>query len=548
MRHIQFHVFTICILLLATSCFKSKRQKVDKLIVAKAIYTMDSAMTVCEAMILDKGIIVARGNRDSLLEIYNPSESETVDGYIYPGFIDAHCHFLGLVKTKLSVDMQGAGSWEKVLEICKQYAAEHPDGWIQGRGWDQSLWKDNTLPDNKLLNELFPDRPVILRRVDGHAAVANEYALKLAGIQKHQFISGGEIVLDSNGNLTGLLIDNAMEPVLSMIQPPSKETLIKGIIKTGLELNKMGLTTLVDAGMDIEEVDLIDSLQQEGLLNLRFYAMLNANEKNLKAAKERGVVDNPMLVLRSFKFYADGALGSEGAKLKQPYCTKAVHNGLLLTDPEMLTWWYEQMYRLGYQSHTHCIGDSANAMVLNLYHKVMKAKPELRWRIEHAQVMDTADFELFKGIIPSIQPIHAASDRRWAKDKLCEHRMSGAYAYNSLLKHTGLLAIGTDFPVEPPSPLDNFKAATVRKHQTAEEWNGIFPNEGLTPVETLLGMTRWAAYSVFMDRYCGSLNIRLKADFIVLSHDLINEKIVDETEVQVIKTFFNGQDLSKLVN
>lgn len=548
MRFNNLFIFIFGLLVFGTSCIKNKKQAVDWLVVAKAVYTMDSTLHVCEAIVMDKGVIVARGSKESLLEIYAPNNTESYEGYIFPGFIDAHCHFLGLVKTKLSVDMQGVGSWNEVIEICKQYAAQNPEGWIQGRGWDQSLWEDSKLPDNKLLNELFPDRPVVLRRVDGHAAVANDFAFKLAGIQSHLHIQGGEIVLDSNGALTGLLIDNAMEPVLSKIQPPTRETLIKGIIKTGLELNKMGLTTLVDAGMDMEEVELIDSLQKEGLLNLRFYGMLNANEKNLKAAKERGVVDNPMLVVRSFKFYADGALGSEGAMLKQPYCTKAFHSGLIVTDPELLSWWYGQMYQLGYQSHTHCIGDSANAMVLNLYHHIMKANPELRWRIEHAQVMDTSDFKLFKGIIPSIQPIHAASDRRWAKDKLCEHRMSGAYAYSSLLKHTGMVAIGTDFPVEPPNPIANFKAASVRKNQTLDQWNGILPNEGLSPVETLLGMTRWAAYSVFMDQYCGSIKPGLKADFIVLSHDLLNDDIKDETEVKVLNTYFNGQDLSNRNN
>jgi predicted amidohydrolase YtcJ len=534
------HYFLL--LLFLFSCTGKSKQSVDLLIEASAIYTMDENVPECTSMLVHNGKIVALGSKDSLLQLYNPLEIRKVEGYIYPSFIDAHCHFISLAKTTLNVDLTGAASWQEVLDRCIDFANNYPNAWINGRGWDHSLWEVAELPTNEELNTLFPETPVFIRRIDGHAGLANKKALELAGLNEQTSIEGGELLKNKNGQLTGLLIDNAMQAVNDLIPAHSRPQLIKAIIKTASYLNSLGLSTLADAGMSYDDVMLIDSLQQEGVIKLRIYAMLHAEKANLHIASA-GQINKPELVMRSFKLYADGALGSEGAKLKKHYCTNTENHGLLLLSPDSLKWWYQKIYNLGFQAHTHCIGDSANALVLNLYNEVMQNNPQLRWRIEHAQVVDTSDFKLFKGIIPSIQPIHAMSDRRWALKKLCPNRMPGAYAYNSLLQAAGIVAIGTDFPVEHPNPIENFKSAVVRKSQSLSQWNGVIPNEGLHAEDALFGMTKWAAYSLFMENICGSLRPNLEADFVLLSHDLLKQNIDFDTKIAVKEMYFKGVKL-----
>jgi predicted amidohydrolase YtcJ len=516
----------------------------DSIFICQHLYNTDNGVvTSHNAMVVNGDSIVAIGDSSILMAQYSCSNIYRIDGFIYPSFIDAHCHFIGLAKTLIEVDLSPCTSFEEVITQCIQWKKDNPEStWIVGRGWDESLWNDSQLPHHDRLNQLFPEIPVFIRRVDGHAALANQKAMDLAGIDAKSLIDGGKVVLHANGKPTGLLIDNAMNPIMKLLPEPDKNSLIKGIIKAGKICNAFGLTTLADAGLNPDMIFLIDSLNQSGDIHIRLYAMLSYHPENMSFAQQRGAIKTPRLRLHSFKFFADGALGSSGAKLKTPYCTQEIHNGLLLTPPDTLMKAYQEVFNLGFQAHTHCIGDSANLMVLHLYRNILHSSLNNRWRIEHAQVVDPNDFHLFgfDMIIPSVQPCHAVSDMRWAEKQLCSHRMPGAYAYQKLLQHTGILAIGTDFPIESPDPFANFYSAIARKNTKHLPPKGFMPDQKLKRTSTLLGMTYHAAYSLFMDQLCGSLSPGKKADFMILSHDLLT---VEEDKIPAItcqSLYFDG--------
>jgi len=434
--------------------------------------------------------------------------------------------------------LMGSKSWDEVVERCKVFAAENPEAeWITGRGWDETLWENPQMPDNSLLNEIFPDKPVFIRRVDGHAGIANAKAIALANISAETKIEGGDINVK-----TGLLIDNAMPLVSNMVPAFSRKQMEKGLIKAGEICNNFGLTTLADAGLDPEQIFLIDSLRNAGKIHLRFYTMLSYSPQNLAYAKNQGATKTDFLRINGFKFYADGALGSSGAKLKQPYCGSEFHIGLQLTSTEELRHAFYILDSIGFQANTHCIGDSANRLVLGLYNEVLQGKQNKRWRIEHAQVLDLEDLSLFgkNYIIPSVQPIHATSDMRMAEKRLCSHRMGGAYAYKKLLDQTGIIAIGTDFPVEKPDPFANFYAAVARKNTEHLPSEGFLPEDKISTQEALSGMTRWAAYSLFMDDIIGNFEKGKKADFVVLDVDLLFGPQENIVETKVMGLYLEG--------
>lgn len=524
------------ILLYSCNTQNIKKKKVDKIVLANTIYIGTETMDKAEAMAIHKGKIVYYGSKDSVLYYYKSNQIDSIDGIVYPGFIDAHCHFWGLAKTLLEVDLTGCKSWAELLDRCKKFDVKNPNSPIVGRGWDESLW-ENEYPNKKDLDSIFPTKAVYLRRVDGHAGIANSFTLQMAGIDEKTKISGGSVVLGKDKKPSGVLIDNALDLVNKFFKDPAEKEMCGALIEAGKICNAFGLTSIADAGLEPRQIEIIDSLIRDNKIHLRMYAMLSYNPKNLAYAIQKGKIIQDHLRVHSFKFYADGALGSAGAKLKQPYCgSHQYHNGLILSDLVEMKSAFKTLLNIDFQAHTHCIGDSANLFILDLYNKTLANKEDKRWRVEHAQIVDPKDlnkFETNSNIFPSIQPIHATSDMRWAEDRLCSHRMGSAYAYKALLNSSKKVAIGTDFPVKSPNTLENFYAAVARKNKEHLPENGFLPAQKLSREETFLGMTNWAAYTLFMDDIVGSLQIGKMADYIVMDKDILqcNEKEILQSKI-----------------
>lgn len=521
----------------------STREKADLLVYNATIYTLDSAFSTAEAMLIRDGKILATGDTASLLKNYEVKEKLDAGGkFIYPGLIDAHAHFVGYAQSLHTVNLVGTGSWEEVLERVESFAKEHPEGWITGRGWDQNDWSVKTFPTNEKLNEKFPDRPVLLTRIDGHAAMANQAALDLAGIRAGDTLTGGEIE-EMEGTLTGLLVDNAIDLVSTKIPPPTKEQLRSMLQDAEKACFAMGLTTIDDCGLPFEDVETIRQLQDNGELKMRLYVMLSDTRANYEYAAKKGMIKTDRLNVRSFKVYGDGALGSRGACLLEPYSDKPGHYGFLLSQPahfdSVAAWIHEK----GWQMCTHAIGDSGNRTILNIYGKYLKEKNDLRWRIEHAQVVNKNDFTLFGrySIIPSVQPTHATSDMYWAGERLGQEREQGAYAYQTLLQQNGWIPLGTDFPVEDISPFKTFFAAVLRKDAKGYPNGGYQAENALTRQEALRGMTIWAARANFEEKEKGSLEKGKLADFIILDRDLMSTEGADLLQTTVLQTWLGGE-------
>lgn len=509
------------------------------------IYTIDSNFSVAEAMLIKDGKVLATGDTLSLLSNYDVKERVNAEGkFIYPGFIDAHAHFVGYGYSLQTVNLVETNSWDEVIERVKSFASENPEGWITGRGWDQNDWAVNNFPRNDQLNDLFPDRPVLLTRIDGHAAIANQKALDLAGIQAGDTLTGGEIE-EMEGTLTGLLIDNAIDLVSSKIPPVNEEQFKKAVQAAELNCFAMGLTTVDDCGLGFQQVEWIKKLQDNGELKMRLYIMLSDEKANYEYAAKKGMIKTERLNVRSFKVYGDGALGSRGACLLEPYSDKPGHYGFLLSRPEHFDSVANWISQKGWQMCTHAIGDSGNRTMLNIYAKYLKGKNDLRWRIEHAQVVNQNDFTLFGqySIIPSVQPTHATSDMYWAGNRLGKEREKGAYAYKQLLQQNGWIPLGTDFPVEEISPFKTFLAAVIRKDAKGYPNGGYQTDNALTREETIRGMTIWAARSNFEEQEKGSLEKGKLADFIILDRDLMKIPADEILQTIVLKTYVGGDNV-----
>jgi predicted amidohydrolase YtcJ len=521
----------------------AQKIKVDLLVFNATIYTVDSKFSTAEAMAVKDGKIVEIGKTADIQNKYDATQKLDAQGkFIYPGFIDAHAHFFGYGNSLQNADLVGTESWDAILEVLKTFSASHPDGWLIGRGWDQNDWPVKDFPTNDKLNELFPDRPVLLTRVDGHAAIANEKALEIAGVKAGDKLTGGEIEV-KNGKLTGILVDNAVGRVGSKIPPSSVEQTKKNLLEAQQNCFAVGLTTVDDCGQGFMSVELVKKMQESGELKMRMYIMLSDGNGNYDYAKKNGKIETDRLSVRSFKVYADGALGSRGACLLEPYSDQPGHYGFLLSSQQHFDSVAKIIYDLGFQMCTHAIGDSGNRTILNIYAKYLKGNNDLRWRMEHAQVINKNDFHLFGdyNIIPSVQPTHATSDMYWAGDRLGPERVKGAYAYKQLLQQNNWIPLGTDFPVEDISPFKTFYAGVVRKDAKGWPPNGYQMENALTREETLRGMTIWAAKSNFEENEKGSLEKGKFADFIILDADLMKQAPEKLLQVKVIKTFVGGE-------
>lgn len=540
----KFSVFPLLIIIIAfMSGCTQKKVSVDTIYYNAKVYTVDSLFQITECFVVDKGKFVATGTTEEINSKYTTDSSVDLNGkFVFPGFIDAHCHFVSYAMNLHVVDLTGSLSFEEVIQRIQNFRKTSSSEWIIGRGWDQNKWPDKIFPEKNILDKLFPDIPVALTRIDGHAALVNSEVLKRAGITSKTKIDGGEIIL-KNGEPTGLLVDNAMNLYLGLIPEPSDKELTKMLLEAQNNCFAVGLTTVSDAGLNLKTINLIKRLQSEKQLQMRMYAMLEFNNESFEFIKSGKQINTDFLHVCSVKLYADGALGSRGACLLQPYSDQPEHYGLLTISPDSLKYICSIAYPNNYQVCVHAIGDSANRVVLNVFSSVLKEKNDRRWRIEHCQVIDKNDFSAFGkfSIIPSVQPTHATSDMYWAETRLGKERVKNAYAYRKLLEQNGWIACGSDFPIENINPLFGFYAAISRKDQKGFPTGGFQSENALTREQALRGMTVWAAKADFEENKKGSIEPGKFADFVVLDKDIMTVNPEEIPSTKTIKTYIAGK-------
>ncbi len=519
-----------------------KKVTADLLVKNATIYTVDDGFTIASSFVVSEGKILEIGIKPELELKYNIANTYDAKGNtVVPGLIDAHGHVYNLGVSKQQVDLVGTTSFEDVLKRVVTFQKEKKVPFILGRGWDQNDWEVQEFPTNMMLDSLFPNTPVAITRVDGHAMIANSTALKLAGITPETIVPGGSVTI-VNDSLTGLLIDTPMSLVYAAVSKPSPQFIKTALQDAEAECLSLGLTTVDDAGLSVNVIEAIDTLQKAGEMKLRIYAMVSNKPADLDHFLTKGIVKTDRLNVRSVKVYADGALGSRGAAMRASYSDREHHFGAMITTPDQLDALARRIQKAGYQMNTHAIGDSANVAVLRAYKNVLKNKKDARWRIEHAQIVTPVDFKDFsKNIIPSVQPTHATSDMYWAEERVGDQRIEGAYAYKTLLDNAGIIALGTDFPVERVNPMHTFYAAVARKDLKHFPEDGFRPSEKLTREEALKGMTIWAAYANFEENEKGSIENGKLADFTILSQDIMTIEADSIPKTQVVATFINGE-------
>ncbi len=522
------------------SCSPEKHQA-DLIITNATIYTVNDETPKAQSFAIKDGLFIGIGTSKEIKKQYRSDQVINLEGKtVLPGLIDGHCHFNNLGLFMQTVDLTGTKSYNEILDRVTAFQKEKNLSFIKGRGWDQNDWKIKEYPTKNKLDRLFPNIPIALTRIDGHALLVNQAALDLAGIDENTVVSGGEIV-KKNGKITGVLVDNAMKMVNRIIPETGLQERIQALKDAENLCLKLGLTTVSDAGLGRNTIELIDSLQQQGDLKIKVYAMVSASPENLDYYLKKGITKTDRLNVRSFKIYADGALGSRGAALKRPYSDRDGHYGAMVTSIDDLENIARTLAKSDFQMNTHAIGDSANSYILKTYAKELKSQTNRRWRIEHAQVIDPDEFDYFTEIIPSVQPTHATSDMYWAEDRLGPERIKGAYAFKRLLEINGRIVLGTDFPVEKVDPMLTFYAAVSRKDLSGYPEGGFEMINGLSREETLKGMTIWAAYGNFEDEEKGSIEVNKFADFVVLDQDIMEVPIDQVPNIKINGTYINGE-------
>jgi len=514
----------------------------DMLVSASKIITLDPLHPEAEALIVGKGRIIALGTRRELAERFRIAEQVHFDdAVVYPGFMDPHCHFLGFGYVLQRASLFGLKSWEETVGRLVAFSKDLREPWLQGRGWDQNLWEQRAFPDRRLLDRFFPHTPVIATRVDGHAAVINGAALSRAGIDASTRVEGGVIVSD-NGVPTGLLIDKAIDLVKKVIPVPSGEMTRHALLSAQAECRRVGLCSVSNAGTEARELDIMRAMKGEGALPIGIYAMLLPTAENIERHVRSGPFSEERLTVRSIKMFADGALGSRGAFLLEPYADDPGNRGLSTLSRDELERVAALAFAHGYQMNVHAIGDAAARLVLDVYEKFLPPGNDLRWRIEHAQLIHPDDLPRFgrRNIIPSIQTTHATSDMGWTEERLGAARMSYSHPYRALLAQNGWLANGSDFPIEAIDPLRGFRSAVFRKNDERLPPGGFMPENALDREEALKAMTIWAARANFEEKDRGSLEPGKWADFTVLSANLLEDPEEKIWEARVLATGIAG--------
>lgn len=526
------------------SCFSCTNKEMVDLIVKNAkVYTVDSIMSISESFAIKNGKFVAIGSNDYIMQNYESENIIHAEGkFIYPGLIDAHCHFWGYGLNLQNADLTGTKSFNEVIEILKEHDSKYAPEWLVGRGWDQNDWVVKEFPVNDLLDSIFPDKPVVLRRVDGHAVLINSEALKRTNLNFNNFQK--EEIIYKNGKFTGVLLENAADAAKDAVPEKSYDEKVRALLDAQKNCFAVGLTTVADAGTDIPWIDLIDSLQKTDELKMRVYAMLPYALPHLDKLKQ-GKYKTDYLNLRSVKLYADGALGSRGGKLIEPYSDDSTKSGVIVKPYDELLAECQAAYDAGFQVCTHAIGDSAVRLMLEIYSSILNGKNDLRWRIEHSQIVHPDDFDKYRefSIIPSIQTTHATSDMYWAESRVGPKRIKGAYAYQKLLQQNGWLPNGSDFPIESINPLFGFYAGFSRKDKDGVPKNGFQMENALTREQALKAMTIWAAKSCFEENEKGSIEVGKFADFVILEKDLMTEEAMELFKIKVLQTFVGGEQV-----
>ena len=524
-------------LIFLTSCTES----VDLIVHNAKIYSADELNNTYSSFAVKEGKFVYVGG-DEILSNYSSSNIINAQELpVYPGFIDSHAHFYDLGFYLNQVDLKNTQSLEEVIDRVTEFDAENNSNFIIGRGWDQNDWDNKTFPTNTLLNEKFPEKPVVLRRIDGHAYLVNDSALKLAGINNSTKVDGGEIVKKGN-KLTGVLIDNSMRLVDEIIPEPSKEESIQALLSAQDLAFQNGLTTISDAGLTKKQIELIDELQKDGALKIRIYAMIENDPTSLEHYLELGPYKTDRLNVRSVKVYVDGALGSRGALLIDDYSDRKGYKGIIRTPIDSVNNLAFRLAGTKFQMNTHAIGDKANRIVLNAYGDALFDFRDPRWRIEHAQVIAEEDFDLFnRKIIPSVQPTHATSDMYWLNERIGAKRAKYAYAYKELFNRSKVIAFGTDFPVEDISPIMTYYSAVARKDINGYPDEGFQIENSISRADALIAMTRYGAYANFEEDEKGSIEVGKFADFIILDNDLITSAENRIPLTNIVATFINGE-------
>ncbi|MCI0706832.1 MAG: amidohydrolase [Ignavibacteriae bacterium] len=550
-------------------------QQVDTLYVNAKIYTLDEDNSTANALAVSGSRIAGVGQREDLEKKYRPNAVVDLGGKtVIPGLIDAHAHVVSLGVARLTVDLVGSQSERDAAERVEARVrqVENTDVWVRGRGWDQNDWASRHFPTRASLDRVAPDNPVVLTRVDGHAIWVNSRALEIAGVTSETADPpGGKIHRDAAGNPTGVFIDEAMQLIRQHLPPLSEEELIEAASIAAQECASLGLTSVHDMGVDSEEIAVYQKMIDSQQLPIRVYAAIGGVGETWNEYLQKGPLHSygdHQLSVRAIKMYMDGALGSRGAALIEPYSDDPGNRGLTLTTEEVFRKTVDEAIAHGFQVCTHAIGDRGNNLVLNTYEAALNENPQsdARLRVEHAQVLHPNDIPRFKelNVIPSMQQTHCTSDMYWAEARLGPQRVRGAYAWRSLLESGVVIPGGSDFPVEHPNPMLGIYAAVTRRDaegrphdaddirkyfqlsregitDPAQFADGWYASQKMTREEALRSFTSWAAYASFEEDLKGSLEAGKLADFIVLSDDIMNVPARQIPHIAVVLTILGGK-------
>ncbi|MGK0358356.1 MAG: putative amidohydrolase YtcJ [Bradymonadia bacterium] len=508
------------------SCMSAAAEPADLVLIGDRVVTL-TATADATAVAAKDGRITWIGEADAAAAHIGPSTRVLRGGTILPGFIDSHAHLSSLGKALSQVDLVDTASIAAIRATIKPaLGAGAATDWVLGRGWDQNDWTSKAFPTAADLDVLSPTRPIAMTRIDGHAIWVNSAALKAAGITaKTPDPAGGKIVRDSTGQATGVLLDEAMPLVRAKIPAPGAAQIRRWIERAVAECHRAGLTGIHDAGTSAADLAVLQAMAAEGALPLRVYAMLMPDDKALAPVFAKGPQIGEFLDARAVKLFGDGALGSRGAWLKAPYSDAPASDpgarGIPIVHGAALARLVARFAPLGFQIGVHAIGDAAAADVLDAYQSVLKPGMDRRFRIEHAQIVSPVDQARMGklGVIAMVQPTHATSDMGWAEDRLGPARIRHAYAWRSLKRAGVRLSLGSDFPVERPSPIDGISSAVTRQDRQGKPAGGWYADEALTALEAVTGFTADAAFAGFHDGRRGRLQVGFDADFTVLNAD-----------------------------